>query len=177
MSLRHAILGFLSSEPMSGYDLRKAIEASVAHFWPADQAQIYRTQKELVRDGLVVVEEIEQASRPNRRLHHITDEGRGELIAWICQQHPLSAARAPFLIKIFFGDLVSRNDLAVVLDARRKEAEALCRTLTQIASSIPGDGDLGDRLRVATVENGILHAKAEITWIDHMQSLLEESTE
>ena len=43
MSLKHAVLGFLSIAPMTGYDLRKHMEESVAHFWPADQAQIYRT--------------------------------------------------------------------------------------------------------------------------------------
>ena len=162
---------------MSGYDLHKAIAASVAHFWPADQAQIYRTQKELVRDGLVVVEEVEQASRPNRRLHHITEDGRRELASWMCQPHPLGMARAPFLIKVFFGDLVNRKELVALLAARREATETLCSNLNQIVSCTPADGTLGDRLRGATVENGIMHAKAEIAWIDHMLALLEGSTE
>ena len=36
MSLKHAILGFLSLQPMTGYDLKKAFDQSVRHFWPAN---------------------------------------------------------------------------------------------------------------------------------------------
>src|SRR5579875_1236367 len=44
MSLTHAILGFLNRQPMTGYDLKtQCFDISVAYFWPADQAQIYRT--------------------------------------------------------------------------------------------------------------------------------------
>ena len=67
MSLKHAVLGFLSIAPMSGYDLRKHMEESVAHFWPADQAQIYRTLGHLAADGLVSVETIPQEGKPDRR--------------------------------------------------------------------------------------------------------------
>ncbi len=49
MSLKHAILGFLELSPFSGYDLKKAFDGSVQHFWPADQAQIYRTLNQLGR--------------------------------------------------------------------------------------------------------------------------------
>ena len=53
MSLRHAILGFLSFQPFTGYDLKKAFDRSVRHFWPATQSQIYRTLAELDADGLI----------------------------------------------------------------------------------------------------------------------------
>ena len=53
MSLRFAILGFLSVRPFSGYDLKRAFDQSVRHFWTADQAAIYRTLGELESKGLV----------------------------------------------------------------------------------------------------------------------------
>ena len=44
MSLGHAILGFLNREPMTGYDLKtRCFDDDAAHFWTADQAQVYRT--------------------------------------------------------------------------------------------------------------------------------------
>ena len=43
MSLEYAILGFLSYKPFSGYEMKKAFDNSVRHFWYADQSQIYRT--------------------------------------------------------------------------------------------------------------------------------------
>jgi DNA-binding PadR family transcriptional regulator len=63
MSLKHAILGFLSIRPLSGYDLKKAIDGTVGHFWTADQAQIYRMLASLVGEELVEVTHIEQRLR------------------------------------------------------------------------------------------------------------------
>jgi DNA-binding PadR family transcriptional regulator len=47
MSLEHGILGYLSMKPLAGYDIKKLFNMSAAFFWPADQAQIYRTLKKL----------------------------------------------------------------------------------------------------------------------------------
>ncbi len=52
MSLETGILGFLSMKPLSGYDLKRLFNMSAAYFWPADQAQIYRTLKKLTDHGL-----------------------------------------------------------------------------------------------------------------------------
>ncbi len=50
MSLPHAILGFLREQPLTGYALKtQRFDVSVANFWPADQAQIYRTLDRLAR--------------------------------------------------------------------------------------------------------------------------------
>src|SRR5439155_265174 len=38
---RYAILGVLSRRAMSGYDVKKLIERSIAHFWNESHAQIY----------------------------------------------------------------------------------------------------------------------------------------
>ena len=43
MKLRHAILGLLAGEPLSGYDISRAFASSVVYFWHADQSQVYRT--------------------------------------------------------------------------------------------------------------------------------------
>ena len=41
MSLRHGLLNLLAGEPMSGYDLARLFEASMANVWPAQHSQIY----------------------------------------------------------------------------------------------------------------------------------------
>src|SRR5918994_124896 len=135
MSLRHAILGFLSVQPMSGYDLRKTFAASVGHFWTADQAQIYRTLARLMADRLVKAHHIEQRGKPDRNEHLLTDAGRRELAAWLA---------AP-----------AEQQLAELqaIDAEVEQAYA--------GRSI----DLDQRLRIATLDNGIKHSQAEIEWV------------
>ena len=58
MSLKHAILGFLSFKPLSGYDLKKAFDNAVRHGGPANQSQIYRTLTQMTKEGLLEKEVI-----------------------------------------------------------------------------------------------------------------------
>ena len=60
MRLRHAILGLLSHQPQSGYDLNRAFTSSVVYFWYADQSQIYRTLDRLEADGAISTRVIPQ---------------------------------------------------------------------------------------------------------------------
>jgi len=103
MSLRHAILGFLSVRPMSGYDLKRTFDQSVRHFWSADQAAIYRMLGELESDGLVEHERIAQETRPDRKLFHATASGLLALDAWLAAPAPSVPRREPLLVKLFFS--------------------------------------------------------------------------
>ena len=68
MSLEHAILGFLNYEPMSGYDIKKIVDISVSHFWPAVQSQIYKTLARMEKEDWLTVETISQDPRPPRKV-------------------------------------------------------------------------------------------------------------
>src|SRR3989442_212646 len=55
MSLKHALLGFINYGPMTGYELKKFFNTSVAHFWNAELSQIYPALKAMESDGLVEI--------------------------------------------------------------------------------------------------------------------------
>jgi len=88
MSLEHAILGFLNYEPMTGYDIKKMVDVSVSHFWPAMQSQIYKTLGRMEADGWLTVETIPQEPRPPRKMYSITAAGRAELFHWLETPQP-----------------------------------------------------------------------------------------
>lgn len=56
----YAILGFLTVKPMSGYDIKKAVEVSIANFWKESYGQIYPMLKRLAKEGLVEKTDTEQ---------------------------------------------------------------------------------------------------------------------
>jgi len=177
MSLRHAILGFLATSPMTGYDLRKHMEVSVAHFWPADQAQIYRTLAKLVQDGLVEVHVIPQHDKPNRHEHHILPAGIAELDRWLASSTEYEPTREPFLLQVFFGGRLGPEHVGRLLAQRRHDAEQLLAALRAVergASEAPERQHLSleQRLRLATLANGIAHAEAELKWIDEVGETL-----
>ncbi|WP_100366102.1 PadR family transcriptional regulator [Diaminobutyricimonas aerilata] len=170
MSLRHCILALVDLRPMTGYDLKKAFDGSVAHFWSADQAQIYRTLARLEADGLVEVEVIPQAGKPDRREHRITAEGSSELSRWLRSPAEHEPDREPFLARIFFAG--RENDPALIralIGERRAEAQ---RRRDALRSLPAPDGDLAARLRTATLRNGVLHLEAELAWVDELERTL-----
>ena len=177
MSLKHAVLGFLSIAPMSGYDLRKHMEESVAHFWPADQAQIYRTLGHLAADGLVDVRTIPQEGKPDRREHSITDAGLAELDSWLAAPVEYVPSREVFLVRLFFVGRLGTDRVRAVLEERAEEARELAAVLEQTgeaARQAVANPDLETRLRLATLANGLVHARAELVWA---QDLLAELTD
>src|SRR6185369_16784590 len=103
MSLPHLLLGLLSSNPMSGYDLNKAFNTTVQHFWTTDQSQIYRALYKLDEEGKVEVETIIQEDNPNKKVYHITEAGTAELRDWLAKRHASATIREGWLGQLFFG--------------------------------------------------------------------------
>ena len=119
MSLHFAILGLLTFEPMSGYTLKtRYFDRSVAHFWPADQSQIYRTLQSLERSGEVEDHIVASDTRPKSRLYAITEAGRTALVAWLAQDRPVAVQRDDFLVQLYFARLLSRDQVLAMLQAR-----------------------------------------------------------
>jgi DNA-binding PadR family transcriptional regulator len=114
LSLKHALLGILSCEPMTGYEVKQFFDSSVQHFWNAELSQIYPTLKGLEESGYVDKRVEVQESRPNRKIYAITDTGRDEFLRWVRETQQPSDLRDPFLIKIFFGTEVPTRGRAGV---------------------------------------------------------------
>ena len=170
MALDALILGLLDLRPMTGYDLKKTFDGTVAHFWSADQSQIYRTLARLENDGLLDVRVIPQEGRPDRREHRLTEQGRATLAGWLRSPLPEEKPREPFLARLFFVGRADDPEQARTLIAERREAGR--RHLATLESIPVADGDLAARLRSATLRNGILQTQAELTWLDELEAAL-----
>lgn len=171
MSLKHAILGFLSFKSFSGYDLKKAFDNSVRHFWPANQSQIYRTLSQMTDDGLVEKEVIEREERLDMKIYSITKAGRSELHDWLATPLPEKDTREPFLIQVFFGGKLSDKELLNLLHHEKKIAEesllaydAVHQASTAQPSSI--NDPRAFFLSMLTLEYGIKSNRALLEWLN-----------
>lgn len=132
MSLENGILGYLSMKPMSGYDIKKLFNMSAAYFWPADQAQIYRTLKSLERDGLIEVSGLEQNAGPSKTLYAITERGRETMRSWLLNPKLSDfVARLPFLVQLFFSGALNREELLEFIDTQVKLNNTLHEKLSE----------------------------------------------
>lgn len=133
MSLAHVILGLLQQQERSGYDLKtECFDQCIAHLWPADQAQIYRTLDKLEAQGWIICTVEIQHDRPNRKLCQVTETGKAELTRWLQTHQPLPILREPLLVQLYFAAELANSAIVPLLEqelaARRKklfECEAI----------------------------------------------------
>lgn len=171
MELKHAILGLLSLQPMSGYDLGRAFERSVAHFWYADRSQIYRTLARLADEGAIDTTVFPQEGKPDRNEHALTDAGRAQLREWLVSPLPEERSKEPFLARLFFAASLSADEVRTLLDRREQQVEEFAAALAALDAPA---GDLAGELRAATLRNGLAHAETELDWLRSTRRRLDE---
>lgn len=171
MSLEYAILGFLNYGAFSGYDLKKAFDASIAHFWSANQSHIYRTLARLAEDELVVVEVVEQDEHPDRKIYHITESGRDALHTWLMTPLPFEPTRSPALIQTFFSGMLSNQEILSVLQYRAQTLSVLLQAFSQLPAQSQAYIQLIQSPRdvffwTMTLEYGIMLAQTKLQWTE-----------
>jgi PadR family transcriptional regulator, regulatory protein AphA len=171
MPLSHAILGFLEYQPMTGYDLKKLFDLSIAHFWSATQSHIYKALESLEKDGLVESSVIPGEGKPNRKQYQITDAGREELRRWITTPLPVEIPREAWLIQIFFAHGITNEEISNLFE-KRIEAIREYLARTKIAQSTIDESSEQvriDRMRdlwQLTLDYGTDYYKHEIAWLE-----------
>ncbi|MFN8595678.1 MAG: PadR family transcriptional regulator [Anaerolineae bacterium] len=171
MSLKHAILGFLSLQPFTGYDLKKAFDGSVRHFWSADQSQIYRTLDQIVEAGWAEVELVEQATRPNRKVYHVTPTGRAELQRWLTSPLAHREEHEPFLVQLFFASGLPDAEVEALLEREADDARAQLAVYEQIRQQYPATSRQ-QAFVMLTLDYGIQSTQARLTWIEQVLAQL-----
>lgn len=81
--IENVILGILSLQPLTGYDLKKVFMDSTLLYWSGNNNEIYRTLLALHRRGLLTCEVQYQESRPPRKVYTLTEAGKTALTEWV----------------------------------------------------------------------------------------------
>src|SRR5947207_13434683 len=103
-NVRQPLLALLAKEPAHGYELKLALEQIFGEAYPSPNiGQIYVTLKRLEQDGLVRSEDVEQTTRPNKRVYELTPAGRDALRAWVGETSDGPRDSDEFLVKLLMA--------------------------------------------------------------------------
>ena len=190
MSLRHALLATLTAEPMTGYELIKYFDGSVAYVWSAPHSQIYPELRRMERDGLVDVTVAPRGERAKKRIYSINEAGAEELRRWAREFTPYQSERDPYRLKAahfeqstyeaarrqlqehvnhFTRALQSWKQMVEDLDARR--VSLLRERLTQRPEQ---EHEAIVAFRKFAFKGQVAKARAEIQWAKEGLALLDE---
>lgn len=131
-SSMQALLGLLTIEPMSGYDLGQMVRTSIGHIWSESYGQIYPSLKRLAADGLVSRKTETHKGRPDRHIYSITRKGREQLTRWLEVPPQAEVPRNEMLLKLFFGAQVPAEILIRNVERMAEEHRALLEKFERV---------------------------------------------
>jgi DNA-binding PadR family transcriptional regulator len=133
MSLRHAVIGLLTIQPRTGYELAQKFDASIGNAWHASHSQIYPELAKLHEAGMVEV----VGEGPRRsRTWAVTDAGHEELRRWMTETEPERTQRSETGVRWFLLALLDPADQRIVIERELAFAAAEFDRLGVVAEQI-----------------------------------------
>lgn len=173
----YAILGVLSVEPMSGYQIKNCINCGVSHFLEIDYKQIYPALKNIVADGLATYEVVKTEKGGESKRYKLTEAGHQKFKEWL--EGPLTNGKQmseELLLKLFYG----QNTTPEVILKHVKEYQALkanslqeMEVLSAFIDSKP-EKDNFWHYRRTTINKGLMYYRTEIEWCEQTMAYIQE---
>ncbi|MCV7412645.1 hypothetical protein AWC05_18660 [Mycobacterium florentinum] len=173
-----AILGLLSIQPFTTYELAQQMERTLSWFWPRAASMIYEEPKKLASAGLADPR-VTFTGKRRSTVYEITDAGRDALRDWL--DAPAAGMRMEFeaMIKLAFADAGDVGQLRATVAEIRADAEArLAEIMNRLAEYDTTGGPFPDRLPVAAITGKLLMGQhqAVIRWARWAEDAIREWT-
>jgi DNA-binding PadR family transcriptional regulator len=123
----YAILGLLAVRPWSTYELTQQVRKSLATWWPRTERQLYEQPKILVEHGYATAKK-ELTGRRERTVYSITPSGRRALRKWLGAPSSVYAWQWDLILRIFFAEHGSKEQLVDSLRNMSVELDRANRT-------------------------------------------------
>jgi PadR family transcriptional regulator, regulatory protein AphA len=177
MTIQYAILGLLSWQPLSGYDLKKIISGSDVFYWSGNNNQIYKSLIELHDAGLVEQQVQPQENLPAKKIYSITDQGRIELYNWVRSAPELPELHSNFLIQLAWAGQFTIPEIDILLASYAAEIDVQLRMQQEKArrpSTAPNRTPQETFLWEKITEKTALDYQHELDWVRRVRAELKE---
>lgn len=168
MNIEHAILGLLSYEPLTGYDIKKIMQSSPLIYWSGNNSQIYKALMALKDDGFVTAELLHNESAPTKKKYTITENGKKELLKLSKSFPEVPELKKPFLLQLVFGSNLSRDDIETLLNRYEGEIRGVMLNIDKQEFPL-SDNPLECAIRNLTQDNINHFYQSELEWIDRFR--------
>lgn len=141
MSVRTLCLAILAFGDATGYEIRKeSTEGRFSYFDDASFGSIYPALARLEADGLVTVREEHQQGKPARKVYSITEKGKDEFLASLCEPQGADTFKSPFLLIALYAAELGPDVIRRALNRRRDQVLAELKQLEYCAEENPHPG-------------------------------------
>jgi DNA-binding PadR family transcriptional regulator len=161
--------GLAAGGPMTGYNLRAWIEATVGDFWSESFGQIYPELRRLAADGLISPAE---TGSGEGKPYRITAAGRAVLIDWLSRSPQAERVRSELLLKLHFGRFLGTETAAGLISGALDRAQRRLAELEDDARRLRAGEVRGEErvFALLVAERGLAAGRAELAWAERAAS-------
>jgi DNA-binding PadR family transcriptional regulator len=171
VSVRHALLAFLSEGPKYGLQLRQEFEESTGEVWPLNVGQVYTTLQRLERDELIESDDEDEEAGPQKKFH-MTQAGRTELESWLATPPDMtSPPRDELVIKVLAALRVPGVSVHDVIQVHRRYLVELMQQWTHLKQD-EAEFDLTFAL---VVDAELFRLDSVVRWLDTADGRLKRA--
>jgi PadR family transcriptional regulator, regulatory protein AphA len=176
MSIKYAILGFLSWKAFTGYELKKLFAESDTLAWSGNSNQIYKTLVELHKEELVSLEIQPQEAHPDRKVYSITEKGQAELKSWLQATPEPPVQKNSLLLQLTWADSLETEEIESLLQAYQEKlhTQALMFRLRDQRKAAPRRTPREILLWDMISDNWISFYENEIRWVSKVREELDK---
>jgi DNA-binding PadR family transcriptional regulator len=169
----YVILGMISREPRSGYEIKALVDDTTRFFWAASYGQIYPELKRLSEAGLVEGSDVPRGER-KRTVYAITADGESELKDWLRQPPQTVEMREEGLLKLFFAGALPPEQAAETLRSMREYRRGVTARLRAMEPRAEEKFEQDDPYPLMVLQGGIEFNEWFADWCERMEASLPD---
>ena len=167
------ILGLLSHEDLTGYDIKKRLDGAIGFFWKGSFGNIYPSLTAMEKEGLVSKKKGSKTGGRARIPYHITKQGTKTLQTWLQEEQASNELRYETLLKLYFGGAVDRKVSIRNIQLFEEDVKRNLAVLNMYKENLEKILDEDDHIfYYLTVTFGIDTYEAYIKWCTKAKKLL-----
>ena len=170
----YVLLGLLSHESMTGYEMKKRLDTTLRFFWGGSYGSIYPTLNQLEKEGKVTKEDTSSNGR-EKISYAITVHGKDSLKEWLQKPVEKDELRYETLLKLFFGNEIGMDGVKEHIERFEEKCKGELLILNMFAEN------LGQHLQddthkhyYLTVKFGIKTYESYLEWCYEAKKQIKE---
>ena len=166
--LDYIALGMVLHKALTGYDIKKEIEAGVKNFYTASYGSLYPALKKLTDKGYLTMTEQSQGNRL-KKYYAATALGRSAFLEWLSSPFDPSSHSGSVLPKIYFFAELPEEMRKRKLQEYELYYQQVLRKFEAMEKHFSATADDSEYFELSTLYLGLQHMQDSLRWLRHIR--------
>ena len=171
------ILGLLSHEDLTGYDIKKRLDGAIGFFWKGSFGNTYPALSSMEEEGLISKKRSSKTGGREKIPYHITSKGTKALRSWLEETQVSNELKYETLLKLYFGGAADRSVTIRNIEIFEEDVKRNLSVLYMYKENLEKVLDEEDHVfYYLTVTFGIVTYEAYLKWCTKAKKLLKKAS-